>query len=220
MGSNVAPPYACSFMHDFEQKHIFFNDLFREHCATWWRYIDDIFAIWRGNIESLKTFDEMINSISPNIQFKIHIGGDSVPFLDIRAYIKQGRIETDIYTKPTDRNQLLRYHSYHPPHVFSSIIRSQLLRVMRIVSDTTIRDQRLDEMCCKFKERGYPEGLIRQELDKILNPIKISNKKRYLSDKPRIPFVFQFSSYSDRIFNVLRKHWTILKRSYPQRNFN
>lgn len=99
MGSNVAPPYACSFMHDFEQKHIFFNDLFREHCATWWRYIDDIFAIWRGNIESLKTFDEMINSISPNIQFKIHIGGDSVPFLDIRAYIKQGWIETDIYIR-------------------------------------------------------------------------------------------------------------------------
>lgn len=115
MGSNVAPPYACSFMNDFEQRYIFINENFQRNCATWWRYIDDIFAVWRGNIESLKIFDETLNGFSLDIQFKMHVGVDSVPFLDTRVYLEHGQIETDLYTKPTDRKQLLMFDSYHPP---------------------------------------------------------------------------------------------------------
>lgn len=67
MDSNVALPHACAFMNEFKHKYIFFHDLFKIHCATWWRFIDNIFVIWRGNIESLKKFDTMLNDCCPEI---------------------------------------------------------------------------------------------------------------------------------------------------------
>lgn len=94
------------------------------------RYIDDVFAIWQGNIESLTTVDEILKDSHPEIQFQVNTGGKSVPFMDMRIYyIDRNRIESDLYVKPTDRNQLLLYDNFHPPHVFRLIVRSPLLQV-------------------------------------------------------------------------------------------
>lgn len=166
MGSNVAPPFPCAFMNIFEEKYIYPNDLFKMHCATWWHFID-VFAICRGNVESLKIFDGMLNDCCPEIKFKIHVGGMSVPFLDTRIYINHNMIESDLFTKPTDRNQLLLFDSFHPPNVFKSIVWSQLCGVKCIVSNRAMKEKRFEEMCQRFRERRYPENIISQEIREV-----------------------------------------------------
>ena len=39
---------------------------------------------------------------------------DAVPFLDTKCSIKNGEIVTDLYKKPTDKNQYLLTDSCHP----------------------------------------------------------------------------------------------------------
>ncbi|CAJ0930657.1 unnamed protein product [Ranitomeya imitator] len=62
MGSNVAPPYANIFMADFECKFVYTHVLFQQFCPLWKRYIDDVFLIWNGDLDSLLSFYQSINS--------------------------------------------------------------------------------------------------------------------------------------------------------------
>ena len=79
----------------------------------WWRYIDDIFLIWEHGEESLKLFLEKINKIHPTIKFTADWSCSSVNFLDVKVIMKDGKITTDLYVKPTDTNQYLNSSSCH-----------------------------------------------------------------------------------------------------------
>ncbi|CAJ0929981.1 unnamed protein product [Ranitomeya imitator] len=52
MGSNVAPPYANSYMALFEEKVIYTDPLFQAYCPIWKWYIDDVFCIWTGTFDT------------------------------------------------------------------------------------------------------------------------------------------------------------------------
>ncbi|CAJ0965651.1 unnamed protein product, partial [Ranitomeya imitator] len=73
---------------------------------------------------------------------------------------KNGTLDIDIYTKPTDKNSLLFYTSCHPKHVKKSLLKSQFKRVAQIVSDAFKRSIRMEEMANKFQKRGYPNEIL------------------------------------------------------------
>ncbi|CAJ0966130.1 unnamed protein product [Ranitomeya imitator] len=82
---------------------------------------------------------------------------EKVSFLDTLVFRDElGTLKTDLYTKPTDRNSLLHYHSLHPIATKKSIPRSQFKRLQRIVTDPNLLKTRTEEMYSKFRERGYP----------------------------------------------------------------
>ena len=68
---------------------------------TWLRYIDIFFTSTLGE-DKLKTFLENINQLHPNIKFTYESSTDSIPFLDLRVKLSQGKLETDVHIKPTD----------------------------------------------------------------------------------------------------------------------
>ncbi|CAJ0963374.1 unnamed protein product [Ranitomeya imitator] len=163
MGSNVAPPYANCFMSVFESDYIYSNALFKSHCILWRRYIDDVFCLWRGTGESLQEFFGQINSVWPELSFTLKFDRTEINFLDTKVIQKSdGTLIIDLYVKDTDRNNLLLYQSCHPKAVKRSIPQSQFERVRRIVSDSTLCSQRLDEMEAKFLQRGYPHRILDQ----------------------------------------------------------
>ncbi|XP_068115334.1 zinc finger protein 300-like [Hyperolius riggenbachi] len=214
MGSNVAPSFAGAFMHDFESKYVYPHVAFARHCCVWWRYIDDIFAIWRGDIGSLMSFHSELNNFHPNIGFEIVHDKIEIHFLDTTIRRQGCSLSSNLYQKPTDRNQLLRFGSYHPPAVFRSVARSQLMRVNRIVSDETQAAQARQRMCERLSERGYPDSLLQEELQRVMEPDSSSNDQK--CTQPRLPFVCQFHGFSHKVFASVRRHWHMLADAYPE----
>ena len=49
---------------------------------------------------------------------------ESTTFLDMEVRIVNGRIETDLYRKETDKIRYLLPSSYHPTHIFDNILYS------------------------------------------------------------------------------------------------
>ena len=87
----------------------------------WLRYIDDILMVWTHGNEKLDSFIAYLNSIHPTIKFTGERSTTSIPFLDVKIFLENGKIETDLYCKPTDKNQNLLHSSSHPYHTKKSI---------------------------------------------------------------------------------------------------
>ena len=97
------------------EKNALRNAPFQPH--TWLRYIDDIFMIWTKSPENFKIFIAYLNNIQPTIKFTSSHSPTNVLFLDVHVSLtSDGNINTDLYTKPTDKYQHLLYSSCHPLH--------------------------------------------------------------------------------------------------------
>ena len=132
MGTKMAPSFANLFLGLFE-KNALRNAPFQPH--TWLRYIDDIFMIWTESPENLKIFIDYLNNIHATIKFTSSHSPTNVPFLDVTVSLTSGgNINTDPYTKPTDKHQNLFYCSCHPLHTKKAIPFSLALRLRRICS--------------------------------------------------------------------------------------
>ena len=112
MGTRMAPSYANLFMGRLESRILAEAE---RKPDVWWRYIDDVFAIWTHGESHLKEFLQQINQVHSTIKFTAEWSFDSVTFLDVRAILKDGSIQTDLYSKPTDIHQYLAIHGQLPP---------------------------------------------------------------------------------------------------------
>ncbi|KAM4017573.1 uncharacterized protein ACNLHF_007193 isoform 1-T3 [Anomaloglossus baeobatrachus] len=214
MGSNVAPAYANLFMDYFEGRFVYSYPAFDELAFLWARYIDDIFCIWQGDLESLLLFDDHINKVWPELKFTLNHHQEEISFLD--TYIKKdtmGNLSSDLFRKPTDRNCMLLYSSCHPKSTKNSLPRSQFARVTRIVSDENTREQRLEEMSNRFIERNYPITLLKTERERLsfTTPSGIDT-----ATVERIPFVHTYHPSMPKIYNIINRHWPLLKKAYPE----
>lgn len=99
MGTRRAPSYANLFMADLEEKLLAWTT---RSPHVWWRYIDDVFAIWEHGQQRLEEFLEEINNFHPTIKFTAECSTEKVTFLDTVVILEDGMIRTDLYTKPTD----------------------------------------------------------------------------------------------------------------------
>ena len=64
-------------------------------------------------------------------------------------------IQTDLYTKPTDKHQHLLSSSCHPQHTKTSIPFSLPLRIRRICSTNATFQIRINELKAYLLARGY-----------------------------------------------------------------
>ena len=95
------------------------------------RFLDDILFIFLGSNDKLHKFLDEMNKIAPSIKFTMQHTEkcsdtndsicdfepcDSIPFLDTKLSIRDGKIKSDLYRKPSDREQYLLPSSCHPPH--------------------------------------------------------------------------------------------------------
>ena len=139
------------------------------------RYIDDGAGFFVGSEQSFITW---INSINTSLKkYGLFIDesvlkqvNEFAHFLDIQfCFDLQGNLQTDLYTKPTDKRSYLYFGSAHPNHVYSGIVHSQCLRLRRIINSQDRLKSRLDELCSCFKVSGYPESMLKNISDKVLN---------------------------------------------------
>ena len=118
-------------MDEVEQK---FLETQRKKPLIWLRYIDDIFFIWTHGEKKLARFLKDLNNFTPYLRFTHEASKNSFPFLDLNVKLIDGKLETGLYKKPTDRHRYLHYFYSHPEHTKRSIVYSETLLVNRLCS--------------------------------------------------------------------------------------
>ena len=154
IGTKFAPPYSILFIAELEEEILSEIEL-KQH--LWWRYIDDIYFLWKHEEEKLKKFIEYLNEKYPTIKCTAEWSQTSINFLDVTVSLIGGKITTDLYVKATDSHQYLHSSSCHPHHCKKGIPYSQALRLNRICSDPISFDRRCNDLEKWLIERGYSE---------------------------------------------------------------
>ena len=101
---NLAPSYANLFMGKFEENAL----ADASHSPLiWWHFIDDIFLLWTHGEDLLNSFITYLNNLHPTIKFTSSFSHSEISFLDVDILLINGRLETDLYVKHTDKHQYL-----------------------------------------------------------------------------------------------------------------
>ena len=163
MGTRMAPAFAYLFMGEFERKALegYVNKPF-----LWLRFIDDILMVWTHGNEKLDSFIAYLNSIHPTIKFTSERSTTSIPFLDVKILLENGKIETDLYCKPTDKHQYLLHSSSHPYHTKKINLLQPLLRLRRICSKDDFFDTRSTELERYLRKRGYKNNFVKSQISR------------------------------------------------------
>ena len=110
--SPLPPPllYACIFM-DYIETECFKTQYIKPW--VWKRFTDNVFFIWTESEENLKRFLKELHGLHPSIRSTFEKSKIKVNFLDVVVKINNGRLSTDLYSKPVERHQYLHYNSCH-----------------------------------------------------------------------------------------------------------
>ena len=165
MGTRMAPSYANLFLAKFETDALSSAPF---QPFIWWRYIEDIFVIWTRSVQDLNTFTSFLNDIHPTINSHAII--PSHPYiLDVNVSLHNGKIVTDLYTKPTDKHQYLLHSSCHPIQTKRAIPFSLALRLRRICSTNETFTLRTNELIDYLYKRGYKRYFLQREIQRVNN---------------------------------------------------
>ena len=229
MGSKPIPSYANIFMdrtidRAIKNLAIKYNKQGTNALQLFKRFLDDIFSIFNGSTKRLHNLFDEINKIHPSIKLTMThtcIIGEApedkcdceemsaIPFLDTLCSIKDGRIDTDLYRKNTDRNQYLLPSSCHSKMTTKTIPMSLGLRIVRICSDPEKRDKRMKELKELLLDRDYPETMVDSALEKAKKvPRKAALKKVIKNNQTKRPvFALTYDPRLPSITNLQTKHW-------------
>ena len=120
--------------------------------------------MWTGSEEELSEFLNYINEAHATIKFTMTWSRERLNYLDVQVINTNGKIETDLYTKPTDKHQFLSYTSCHPRGCKQGIPYAQTLRLRRICSTYDAFERRAKELTKYLVARGYRKRFVRDQI--------------------------------------------------------
>ena len=95
------------------------------------------------------------------VKFTWETDTQQITFLDVDIYIqhREGnspRLANKTHFKKTNSFQYIHHSSYHPRATKRGIIKGEMTRLTNTTSDPQQRENTLDFIAGKFKERNYP----------------------------------------------------------------
>ncbi|XP_043916174.1 nuclear inhibitor of protein phosphatase 1 [Protopterus annectens] len=171
----------------------------------------------------------------------INPGIEQISYLDILLINDRinGKYKSLIFRKQTYSNSLLHFSSNHPFHQKKAVIKGQLVRAARMVSDGHDYEKECNRLMNMFLIRGYPFKLVSDIIAEVTakrneglylpllshnyilesngelildnNPNKIENKKEETNNNYRISFLHTYSLDFKEIKEILFKNWDVLK---------
>ncbi|KAJ8949459.1 hypothetical protein NQ318_007560 [Aromia moschata] len=109
MGNSLSPFIANLFMSKFETE-------VKDKFEVWFRYVDDIFAVFDTKAMSLDNFVAKLNNRFPTIKFTYEMEhNEQLPFLDVLVIRNsENKLEFDVYRKETATLRYIPNDSHHP----------------------------------------------------------------------------------------------------------
>ena len=197
------------------RKEVYSDESLMAKVASLKRFIDDGSGFFSG---TKRQYTEWINTINHRIhKYGLNIDEHTivdpnqfVSFLDIQfCFNGDGKLETDLFVKPTDSRAYLQFGSSHPNHVYSGIVFSQCLRLRRIINCNIRLHTRISELKAAFTASNYPLKMIENISTKVLSmerqlpkPLTSSNASIVVPTTPSpksIRVISTFGSDSDLI---------------------
>ena len=169
--------------------------------------------LWQHGKTELDLFMTHLNSRVETINFTSEISETDIAFLDVKVKIKDGKIETDLYSKPIDSHDYLLYSSAHPQRCKDSIPYSQFLRIRRLCSNIKDYDHNVMNLALHFERRQYPAKLIIEAAvaaRKLDRKLLISNMKQGIDKADTDDTIFLITTFhpSDHtIREIAHKNW-------------
>ena len=121
-----------------------------ERIIKFLRFVDDGLGLFSGDIQHFHSWFNCVKKKSVDLYgldlTVVNPVTSYTQFLDIRFKFNNGVLTTDIFRKATDANRYLYFNSYHPRHMFRSIVNTQGLRYRRVINNDDILKDRLNEL--------------------------------------------------------------------------
>lgn len=184
------------------------------------RYIDDLVGIWKGNKEDIIP---TLNTITDEALALTFVISDApLEALDLKLTLVNGKVNCELYRKPTEGHQYVHYTSMHPPALLRSIPFSQLLRLRRNATQTANFDKEAAGLLERLLKRGYPKNLLLRTFSRaiLVRRSKLLQKKVKTTDTNRLTFVVRYNDKQRNItqaINSLYKHLQPLFAEYNSR---
>lgn len=129
------------FVHHLEKRYFLDKEPYCHHIFAYFRFVDDILLLWNGPIELLARMVNEANCSHKTIKVTYECCDCEINFLDVNISVANGTLNTDLYRKSVDKNNLLQTKSFHSPKVKRAIPKGQFVRAKRIIS----RAEKYDE---------------------------------------------------------------------------
>ena len=134
--------------------------------ALWKRYIDDVMGLCTGTVISdlvrqFNLFVRKLNKFSKplGLQFGNFLVGKAVDYLDITLSQREDNIiHWKLYRKNTNARRHIQTDSFHPEHVFRSVVFSQMIRVIQKNSLDNTRLEDLAQLRKHMEASGHREN--------------------------------------------------------------
>ena len=123
--------------------------------------------------EKLKIFVGCLNNLRSTIKLACSHSPSNIPFLDVMVSVKDGSIETDLYTKRTDKHQYLLVSCCHPQHTKRTIPFSLPLRLRRICSNPDNYKLRTNELIDYLANRSYGKTFLKTQIQRASDILRI-----------------------------------------------
>ena len=86
-----------------------------------------------------------------------------VEFLDLQIFLENGRLETNLFIKPSNLQLFLDFKSNHPKHCKIGIVYGQALRIIERCSEQVDANLHLESLKVKLIDRNYPVQVIENQ---------------------------------------------------------
>ena len=209
MGTKLAPALATLYLAHIEEEFL------RGHSQrplVWFRYIDDIFAVWSYDRPAFDLFLADLNALRPRLRFTATISATEVVFLDLVVYkgpsfVASGRLDSRLYRKPTMHMAYVRGQSYHPPHTVRGIAIGVTLRALRACSEPIYFCAEQACLVRRFRQLGFSRAAIRDA-----KAIRFADRAEALDgNMPRsrvsVFFVTEYRQFRPSLTRALRRYW-------------
>ena len=196
MGSPISVVLAELFMQKLEED-IFLNAPYQP--IFWKRYLDDIITVLPRDL--IHVFLDYINSVNEHITFTVETETNNfLPYLDLNLIRKEdGHLMFDVYRKPSNHNNYLKYDSYHPTQTKRAVVKSLTDRAKNLCSIEVVESEK-SKVQAILKSNGYNQNFINRS--SLNRPPSIENNEvrlRYVS----VPYI---KGTYERVQRALSKH--------------
>ena len=211
-------------MGEFENLAFNQNNELLDSLFLWKHFIDDVLGLFEGSKEDFEKFVEWLNSLMlGTVKFKSNISQEKVEFLDLIISIQDGKLQTNMFIKPTNLQLYLDFTSNHPRHCKVGIIYGQALRIIERCSSITDQEFHLNNLKQKPLKRNYPEQLVNKQFgrakSKNIHNLIFQDRSTKQPKDDKIRLVFTFNSNNPPLQKWIRESQRLLFRNDRAKKF-